>query len=327
MKNIIFVTLFLIGTSHLYAQKDVVVMEINGKPITKNEFLQIYLKNNNDPKYDKASLDEYIELFKNFKLKVAEAESLGYDSVPKLRRELDGYRKTLSTPYLVDNTKNEELVIQAYERLKNEIRASHILVKVSENASPTDTLKAFAKIKSLKKRIENGEKFEDVAKSGSEDPSASQNGGDLGYFTAFQMVYPFEEAAYTTPVGKISEPVRTRFGYHILQVVDKRPARGTMKAAHLMIAVGKEDPQDEIDNAKRKIDEIYQKLVQGENFEELVYNYSDDPSSVERGGVLPLFGSGTSTRMLPEFEEEAFKLKNNGDFTKAIFNKLRLSYR
>ncbi|HRP52726.1 MAG TPA: peptidylprolyl isomerase, partial [Fluviicola sp.] len=117
---------------------DEVVMEIDGNKVTKSEFLQIYLKNNNDPKYDKETLDNYMELFRKFKLKVAEAEALGYDTLPKLKRELDGYRKQLAQPYLIDSTQNSALVAQAYERMKNDVHAAHILVRVSENATPAD---------------------------------------------------------------------------------------------------------------------------------------------------------------------------------------------
>ncbi|MES2588008.1 MAG: peptidylprolyl isomerase [Bacteroidota bacterium] len=311
-------SVFLAGIS--IAQDNQSVMEIGGKQVSKAEFLQIYLKNNPDPKYDKTSLDEYMELFKKFKLKVAEAELLGYDTIPKLKRELEGYRKSLAGPYLVDNEKNEEMIKEAYDRLKKEIRASHILIKLDENASSADTLIAYNKIMALRKRIENGEDFATVARGvgGSDDPSAASNGGDLGYFTAFQMVFPFEEAAYTTPIGKISYPVRTRFGYHILKVVDERPARGTINVAHIMIATAKEDTPEQLEDARKKANEIHAKLKKGDDFEKLVSNFSDDFNSNEKGGVIPPFGSGTTTRMLPEFEEAAFALKNDGDFSEPV---------
>lgn len=309
-----------IGTS-VFAQQDPVLMEIDGKKITKSEFLQIYLKNNNNPKYDKATLDEYIELFKKFQLKVIEAEALGYDTIPKLKRELEGYQKQLAQPYLTDNEMNKALVDQAYDRMKTEVRASHILVKTEQLATPEDTLKAYKKAIAIRDRIIKGEDFETIAKSsnGSDDPSAQTNGGDLGYFTAFQMVYPFEEAAYNLKVGEVSMPIRTRFGYHILKVTDKRPARGAMKAAHLMIAANKESDQPEvIEKARIKANEIYDKLVTGEKFEELVKAYSDDPSSSTNGGALPVFGTGATTRMIPEFEETAFALQKDGDFSKPV---------
>lgn len=320
MKKRLLLTFGILLSIQSIAQTDYTVMEIDGKKVSKSEFLQIYLKNNNDPKYDKQSLDDYMELFKKFKLKVAEAEALGYDTIPKLKKELAGYRKQLSQPYLIDSTKNSALVKQAYERMKNEVHAAHILVKVAENASPEDTLAAYNRIMALKKRIENGEDFATVArsKSGSDDPSVVRNGGDLGYFTAFQMVYPFEEAAYNTPVGKISNPVRTKFGYHILKVIDMRPARGTIKVAHIMVATGKDASAEDQEAAHKKIDEIYEKLQAGESFEKLASEFSDDAQTAERGGELQLFGTGTTTRMVPEFEEAAFALKTNGEISKPV---------
>jgi peptidyl-prolyl cis-trans isomerase SurA len=177
MKKQLILVLSVLFSIQVSAQNDDNVIEIDGKKVSKSEFLQIYLKNNNAPKYDQQSLDEYMELFKKFKLKVAEAEALGYDTIPKLKKELEGYRKQLAQPYLIDSSQNSYLVNQAYERMKTEIRASHILIRLEENALPEDTLRAYNKIMALKKRIEAGEDFAAVAKSkgGSEDPSAQRN--------------------------------------------------------------------------------------------------------------------------------------------------------
>jgi len=314
---VVFGILFVFG---IKAQQDPILMEIDGKPVTKSEFLQIYLKNNPTPKYDKAALDEYMELFKKFKLKVAEAEALKYDTIPKLKKELEGYQKQLALPYLVDAAKNEALVKEAYDRTKTEVRASHILVRLEQNATPADTLAAWNRIMALKKRVENGEDFASVAKSknGSDDPSALNNGGDLGYFNAFQMVYPFEEKAFTTAVGEVSAPFKTRFGYHIVKVTDKRPARGTIKVAHIMVAVPKTGTEEDAKNAEKKINEIYAKLQDGEKFEDLAKDFSDDPSSNQKAGELPMFGTGTTTRMVPAFEDVAFGLKTNGEYSKPV---------
>jgi peptidyl-prolyl cis-trans isomerase SurA len=314
---VVFGILFVFG---IKAQQDPILMEIDGKPVTKSEFLQIYLKNNPTPKYDKAALDEYMELFKKFKLKVAEAEALKYDTIPKLKKELEGYQKQLALPYLVDAAKNEALVKEAYDRTKTEVRASHILVRLEQNATPADTLAAWNRIMALKKRVENGEDFASVAKSknGSDDPSALNNGGDLGYFNAFQMVYPFEEKAFTTAVGEVSAPFKTRFGYHIVKVTDKRSARGTIKVAHIMVAVPKTGTEEDAKNAEKKINEIYAKLQAGEKFEDLAKDFSDDPSSNQKAGELPMFGTGTTTRMVPAFEDVAFGLKTNGEYSKPV---------
>lgn len=323
MKKTIFLLLCLLIFNNLNAQSDPSVMEVNGQKVSKSEFLQIYLKNNNDPKFDKASIDEYMELFTKFKLKVAEAERLGYDTIPRLKKELEGYRKQLALPYLIDSVENKALVKESYERLKKEIRASHILIKVKQNASPKDTLKAYNRLLELKKRIENGEEFEIVAKSknSSQDPSVMKNGGDLGFFTAFQMLYPFEEKAYNTPKGQVSDPFRTKYGYHILQVTDSRPARGTIRVAHLMVATPQGTTEEEILSAEKKINEIYEKLQESnsdEEWNEMVSKYSDDPSSSKKGGLLPIFGSGSAQRMVPVFEDAAFALKKDGEISTPV---------
>ena len=315
MKKILFFIIIFSTNYFIFSQKNEIALEINGKPIFKQDFLQIYLKNNNSPKFDKQSIDEYLELYKKFKLKVTEAESLKYDTLSKLKNELEGYRKTLSNSYLIDKEENNKLVEEAYNRLKKEIRASHILISIKSN-NPTDTIQAYNKLNEIRTRILNGEDFNVLAKEFSNDPSSTYNNGDLGFFTAFQMVYPFEEAAYKLKLGEISPIVKTKFGYHILKITDERPARGVMKAAHIMISVKKDASKEEIESARKKIDEIYEKLNKGEIFEDLAQNFSDDPGSSDKGGKLPEFGSGSNTRMVLEFENEAFKLKQNGEYSK-----------
>lgn len=317
-KNMKYIALFLLTfiTLNSWSQGDKVVMTINDDEVTKDEFLQVYLKNNDDPKYDKESLNEYLELYKKFKLKVAEAEAQGYDTIPSLVRELAGYKEQLARPYLVDSSKNKELVKEAYDRMKTEVRASHILVKLPSGANPTDTLKAYNKIMDLRKKVENGEDFEKVARTSSQDPSAKLNSGDLGYFTAFQMVYPFESAAYSTKDGEVSNPVRTKYGYHIIKVSDKREARGTISAAHIMVTAPKDSDKDDLKNAELKINEIYEKLESGESFEKLARLYSDDQGTKNKGGRLPAFGTGTNQRMVPEFEDAAFGLESDETYSK-----------
>lgn len=319
MKSL-FVSITLLLMPMAFSQKAALVMKIDGKGVTKSEFLNIYLKNNPSPKYDKASLDEYMLLFEKFKLKVAEAEALGYDTIPKLVKELEGYRKQLALPYLIDSAQNFMLVKEAYDRSRFEIRASHILIRLDQNASAADTLIAYNRCIALKNRIDKGEDFASVAKmkNGSDDPSVSKNGGDLGFFTAFQMVYPFEEKAFTTAIGEISSPFRTKYGYHIVKVTDKRPARGTIKVGHLMISTGKEVTQEAVESAEKKINEIYQKLLAGDKWDELVALYSDDAGTAKKGGELPAFGTGTTQRMVPSFEDAAYLLKNDGDFSAPV---------
>ncbi|MFH2096678.1 MAG: peptidylprolyl isomerase, partial [Bacteroidota bacterium] len=194
-------------------------------------------------------------------------------------------------------------------------RASHILISVTQDASPEDTLRAWKKVMAIRDRILNGEKFGKVATETSEDPSAKQNNGDLGFFTVFQMVYPFECAAFNTEVGEVSLPVRTRFGYHIIKVTDKRKAQGQVKVAHIMINVPKDYTEEQKAEAEKRINEVYEKLMAGEDFVEMAKQYSEDKGTASKGGELQWFGTG---RMVPEFEIAAFALENNGDISKPV---------
>ncbi len=318
MRKIIFSLLIAFcAANYTIAQDndDQILMTINGEKITRGEFERIYTKNNQDPAFDKASLDEYMKLFINFKLKVMEAESLGMDTVSSFVTELNGYRRQLEKPYFTDDSVDEALIREAYERMKWDIRASHILIRCPETASAADTLKAFKEITDIRKRALKGEDFSALAKKYSQDPSAARNGGDLGYFTAFSMVYPFEAAAYSTPVGKISNVFRSRFGYHIIYVADKRPDRGEIKVAHIMCAVPQGSSAEKDQEELTKINAIYDSIQAGASFEEMAKKYSDDRGSSQKGGELPFFGTG---RMIPEFEQAAFALKQKGEVSKPI---------
>ena len=227
--------LLLTGIS--VAAQNKFVVTIGPEKITKEEFTANYLKNNTNvlDKKDIKTPGEYLDLYIKFKLKVMEAEALGYDTIRSFRDELEGYRKEMARPYLTDISFNEEMVKTAYYRMKNERSVSHILIRATPEASPSDTLTAWKKINDVRKKILEGADFGEMAAKYSEDPSAVQNKGLLGYFTAFQMVFPFEDMAFRTPVGQVSEIVRTRFGYHIIKVHDERPVPGEIKVAHIKI--------------------------------------------------------------------------------------------
>ena len=319
MKNNILKTTLLIalliGSVDLFAQeKDPVLLTVDGQDVTLSEFEAVYKKNNRDEMVDQDDLKDYLQLYINFRLKVREAEKLGMDTVRKFIQELNGYQKQLAKPYLTDKEVTEKLVMEAYERSLKDIRASHILLKIGPDALPKDTLKVYNKILDIRKQAMKGD-FAALAKKYSEDPSAKDNGGDLGWFSTLRMVYPFETAAFNTEVNKISQPVRTRFGYHIIKVVDQRDALGEMRAAHIMVKTGPEAPQEQIEEAKTKIMEVKELLDKGQNFEDLAKKYSEDRGSANKGGALPIFGTG---RMVPEFEAAAFALKEDGDYSEPV---------
>ncbi|MCB9335136.1 MAG: peptidyl-prolyl cis-trans isomerase [Flavobacteriales bacterium] len=298
-------------------EKDPVLLTINKKEVLLSEFNAIFNKNNtNEGNATEKAVNEYLDLYIKFKLKVTEAEELGYDTTKAFLGELEGYRKQLIQPYLSDREVTENLIKEAYERMKMDVKASHILFMVGPDASPKDTLAAYNKAMKARARIMKGESFDKVAKEVSEDPSAKSNAGDLGYFSALHMVYPFESAAYNLKVGELSMPVRTRFGYHILKVTDKRPARGTMRAAHIMIACKKDADSLTLAQKEQKVKEIYEKLKNDPSqFKDLAKQHSDDKQSGSRGGELAPFGTG---KMVPEFEEAAFALKTDGEISAPI---------
>ena len=308
--NRLFSFIALMGLGSLGFAQEQTFIDFGDEQVSKAEFKRVYLKNNSGEMVSKSTVKEYLDLYLNFKLKVKEAEARGLDTVSSFVTELKGYRQQLAQPYLSADGVLEELKEEAYARLKEEVKVSHILIASGPEESPADTLKAYKKALKIKEMLEKGADFESTAKEYSDDPSAKENGGDLGYFTALYMVYPFETAAYNTEVGKVSEVVKTRFGYHVLKVFDRRPASGNIKVAHILIS---SDPElSKTDQPEAKIREIYDKLQGGESFEMLAQQFSDDMKSSERGGVLPTFGIG---RMVKPFEEAAFALKEDGDYT------------
>lgn len=286
---------------------------VNKKAVTTNEFIYLYKKNHQNKAEDFTSekIQEYLDLFINFKLKVEEAKARGLDTTQAFKREFSQYKEELRKPYLPDTKLTDSLVRLTYNRMKEEVKASHILINVKPDASPEDTLKAYNRIIDIRNKIKNGEDFGMAASQFSEDPSARTNNGNLGYFTAMQMVYPFETAAYNTKVGEVSMPVRSRFGYHIIYVTDRRPARGEVEVSHIMIRTG--DDKDN-EKAKNTIFDIYDQLQGGVKWEELCKQYSEDPGSKDNGGRLRQFGTGAMAN-IPEFERIAFSLTKPGEIS------------
>lgn len=310
---IIFVVFVGVYTVNAQQKVDQTLLTIGNEKIPVSEFERIYLKNNQDGQaIDSKSVEEYLNLFINFKLKVADALSAKLDTSSAFKNELAGYRQQLARPYMVDKETEQALIAEAYERMKYEVNASHILIAIPEQVLPSDTLKLYEKALSIRNRIIAGEPFETVARATSDDPSVNSNNGKLGYFTAFQMVYPFESAVYRLKVGEISMPVRTRFGYHIIKLNDKRPAKGQVKVAHIMIAVPKDANPEQQAQAKTKIQDIYKQVLNNEDFGKLASQYSQDPGSAKNGGELPWLGTGN---IIPEFEQVAFGFERDGQIS------------
>ena len=316
-KAILFVMVIAISSNVAFTQSNLdkkVLVTINNENVTAGEFMRVYEKNNyTDELYSENDVNNYLNLYIDFKLKVTEAVYLKLDTSASFITELSGYRTQLAKPYFVDESVNEELLLEAYDRLKKDIRASHILIMVDENATPEDTLKAYNKISRVVDDLNAGKEFSVAAIEYSDDPSARDtkavpnkqratkgNKGDLGYFTVFNMLYPFESVAYNTEVGDISPIVRTKYGYHIINVTDVKDAMGTAQVAHIFVALRPDASKQDSLRKTEKVNNIHAKIQEGLSFEDAVAQYSEDKGSIKNNGQLSHF---TCNRVVPEFVE------------------------
>ena len=316
MRLFVFVTLFVVFSQNIFSNGNDTLMLVGKMPVTVSEFEYVYKKNNQNSANNTKTIEEYLTLYENFKLKVLEAESRGLDTLETFRRELLGYRNQLKGSYLTDIEKFKSFVDEAYQRSLEDVDVSHIFIQLKQNATPEDTLRAYQKALHAKKRLEN-EPFDVVAHSMSEDVSVSRNGGRLGYITSMMTIYPFETAVYNLPIGVVSEPVRSLIGYHIILVHNRRPAVGEIHAKHILKMTNQRMSESEKNYVKQQIDSIADLLKKGANFEELAKSNSDDKQSAVNGGDLSWFGLG---RMVREFETAAFSLKNIGDVSEPILS-------
>jgi peptidyl-prolyl cis-trans isomerase SurA len=298
----------------IQTRPDSVILTIGNQQIKTDDFFQSFTKNQFSADTTKQmSVEDYLELYINLKLKVVAAQKEGRDTTTDFKEEIATLRRQLSQPFLSDKLLIDNLVAEAYQRSKEEIRASHILIAVSPDASPADTLSAYRAALALRGRIIEGEGFAEMAIKLSKDFKTASEGGDLGYFTVFQTVYPFETAAYQLESGKISNPVRTSSGYHLIKVTDRRAARGKLQVAHVLVSMSNSaNPEGQI-AAKNRIEEAYERIRQGESFEVVCREYSTDQTTKNNGGVLGAFGTG---QWVPSFEDAAYSLKKIGDVSK-----------
>ncbi|MEE0921964.1 MAG: peptidylprolyl isomerase [Paludibacteraceae bacterium] len=321
MKKVILSIILLAGAMMGFAQEDKVLMTINGEPVMLSEFLYIYEKNNQESSLEKKSMEEYLDLFINFKLKVAEAIAQGVDTTEAFKKELAGYRAQATPKYMQDNEAIDSLVQLSYNRQANVRRAAHIAIQCPANADSATIAAAEAKIQLARERVTTGvekkvkqgrkwvtvrepEAFADVAREMTDDPAGKENGGELGWIQVFRFVYPFEEAVYNTPVGEVTEVFRSPYGLHIALVEEER-AFEEVHAAHIMKMMPRGSEGMAID-AKKQIDSLYQVVLAGADFAEIATAHSDDKGSAVRGGDLGWFGRGM---MVQPFENITFDMQ------------------
>ena len=321
MKKVFLSIVLLAGSLMGFAQEDKVLLTINGEPVMLSEFLYIYEKNNQENSLEKKSMEEYLDLFINFKLKVTEAIAQGVDTTEAFKKELAGYRAQATPKYLQDQEAIDSLVAMSYNRKANVRRAAHIAIQCPADADSATVAAATAKIELARERVTTGvekkvkkgrkwitvrepEAFADVAREMTEDPAGKENGGELGWIEVFRFVYPFEDAVYTTPVGEVTHIFRSPYGFHIALVEEER-AYEEVHAAHIMKMMPRGNEATAMD-AKKKIDSLYQAVLAGADFAQVAVENSDDKGSAVRGGDLGWFGRGM---MVQPFENITFGLE------------------
>ncbi|MEI8279951.1 MAG: peptidylprolyl isomerase [Bacteroidota bacterium] len=304
-------------TTSLHAQT---LFTFGGNEVSKQEFLRIYEKNtlNKKPDFSDPALREYLNLYSLFRMKVKEAEVQHLDTLQNIQKELDTYRKQLAKNYLTDDQVTSKLITEAYDRMKEDVHVSHILIMAAPTMAPADTLRAYQRIDSIYKALtapKSKVNFADLAKQFSDDKGSKDNGGDIGFITSLQTVYPFENAAYNTQVGKVSAPFRTQFGYHIIKVTDRKPSHGEIKVAQILITTSKSKGPDAVTIARAKMDTVLAEMKKGVSFDTLVKRYSEDKFTINYNGVMKPFTVGRTT---PLFEAAAFGLKKPGDISQPV---------
>ena len=300
-----------------FAQQET-LMTINGKPVSAEEFLYIYQKNNQAGAIDPKTMDEYLDMFINFKLKVTEAEAQGIDTTEAFKKELKGYRAQATPKYLQDEQAMDSLIEMSWRHMAKDRRAAHIAIQCPMSADSAQQADALAKINEAYERVVLGkevlkgkgkkaklvrqpvEAFDAVARELSTDPSVQETGGELGWITPFRYVYPLEEAVYNTELGKISKPFRTQYGWHIVLIEEERDHK-EVKASHIMKMV----PDPTMDAEKKALIDSIAKIITPENFAEIASRESEDRGSSMRGGELGWFGKG---QMVKPFEDATFAL-------------------
>ena len=318
-----FLSIVLLGARMLgFAQADQILMTINGEPVMVSEFVYIYEKNNQETSLERKTMEEYLDLFVNFKLKVTEAIAQGVDTTESFKKELAGYRAQATPKYMQDNAAIDSLVVLSYNRMAKIRKAAHIAVQCAPDADSATVAAAKARIDSIRERVtvgipttikkgrktvtvQNVEDFNEAATLYSEEPSAKQSKGELGWIQPFRFVYPFEDAVYTTPIGEVTPVFRSPYGFHIAKVQEERDFE-EVHAAHIMKMTPVGDVHRMAD-AHMAMDSIYKLAIQDSiDFASLASANSEDRGSAMRGGDLGWFGRGA---MVQPFEDITFGLE------------------
>ena len=304
MKTNIILALAILSSSVIQAKKtDPVLMTVNGEDIPVSEFKYLYNKNRQQ-QLEPQTIEDYLQMFEIYRLKVADAKAEGKDTTAAFRREMAQYRKELMQPYLADSAFIYTLIDTAFARENEEVEASHIMLLKTRDIGAN--LRSRQILDSLRTEIKNGADFKELASKYSQDRSVINNSGYLGFIASGRFPYSFESAVYETPEGEVSEIIESPVGYHLVIPGKRRPSKGKVEVAHIMKMIAKNSTPDIEEKQKSAIDSIYRLVIaEPDRFGELARTLSDDKGSARSDGKLPEFGAG---EMVPEFEEASFNL-------------------
>ena len=313
MKNLFYTALIgfsIISCNAQETNSDAVILIIAGEEITKAEFERVYYKNNTEDVTEQA-LQEYLQLYINFKLKVKEAEELKMDTSDAFKKELQGYRRQLATAYLTDKKKEEAYLREAYEMYKVDINASQIFISVPQKASPADTVLLYDKIHRIYAEYKAGTSFDELVVANTDNEETKASKGNIGFRSAADLFYPFSKAIFYKKDGDVVAPIRTKYGYHIIRLEGRRPSIGKIRVAHILIRFDKAGSEAAAETTIK----LHSELLSGADFSMMAEQNSHDKKSSLKGGDLKMFGAG---RMYIEFENAAFALKEDNEISEPI---------
>ena len=317
---LIFISLFL-STHSFYGQDNAVLFYLEDNPVTVSEFKYIYEKNNRDQAdYSKESLEEYLDLYINFKLKVQKAKDLGYHESDVYKEELAGYRSQLADSYIIDREVIRKLADQIYERSQADLELQHILIALDRKSDQEKEKEALSKIQTVYDLIQKGMTFEEAVLQFSQDRGSVSLNGNIGFINAPlpDGYVALEQVAYSLEVGELSEPVRSDLGYHLVKLVSKRPARGKMEAQHILIRNSRNGIR--LADAGPRANRIYDQIMAGTlSFEEACVKFSEDRETKSKMGNLGVFGIGEYER---SFEDGAFELMEDGAISEPVLTSI-----
>lgn len=298
--------LFAVAAFAAKPAADPELMIVDGVPVRVSEFEYLYNKNNTQ-QLEHKTIDEYVDMFVDYKLKVADARHAGIDTTASFLNEYRQFENDLAKPFMRDEAVVDDLLKESYSHLEKDVTVSHIMLPMR----PGNDIR----LDSLRSEIIAGNTtFEDAAAAFSVDRGSNSRGGLMGSVVPGRYPWAFEKASYDTPKGGVTEVVNSGVGYHIIRVEDIRPSDGEVEASHILLLTRGLKPEA-AEAQKERIDSLYKVVIaEGADFADVARRFSQDPGSARNGGSLGWFGRGM---MVQPFDSVAFALAD-GEISKPL---------